>query len=452
MSKPSRNGGRSGEAAPDPQHRPSAGKAPGAEEDRRIVRKKVLVSAYACNPSGSLHLHPGEDLTGWRFVEQISRSHDVWVITHEYNREGIRAAGAGGDGDKVRFHFLTLPRPLAALYGVEFGQRIYYYLWQIAAWRAARRLHRRIGFDLAHHVTFGNDWIASYIGAFLPVPFVHGPVGGGQRTPRPLLREYTFGGRLSEWGRNAAQWFGRLDPVRRRALRNAGAILVCNRETLARIPRTSRGKAVLFPVNGIAPEDLVPRFAEGRNDGTFRVFMAGRFHRLKGFAIALRAFAAFARERPGAEMTVVGNGPEDGHLRRIIEDSGVLDRVHMKSWMSRPDLLSAMASSDVFLFPSFRDGGGAVVVEAMASSKPVVCLDSGGPGIHVQPGWGFRIPPGRPDVVVEGLARALNVLDKDRELLRAMGRAARERADEYYLWDRHGDRLLEIYGKILTDD
>jgi len=417
-----------------------------------MTRKKVLVSAYACNPSGSLYLHPGEDLTGWRFVEQISRFHDVWVITHEYNREGIRAAGAGEEGRGVRFHFIKLPPPLGGLYKVEFGQRIYYYLWQVAAWRAARRLHRKIGFDLAHHVTFGNDWIPSYIGAFLPVPFIHGPVGGGQRTPRPLLREYTFSGRLSERGRNFAQWVGRRDPVRRRALKKAVAILVCNKETMARIPKKSRGKTELFPVNGIAREDLGLRSPNGPNGGPFRVFMAGRFHRLKGFAIALRAFAAFARECPGSEMAVVGSGPEEEKLRQIIDTAGIRDRVTMKSWMSRADLLAAMGSSDVFLFPSFRDGGGAVVVEAMACSKPVVCLDSGGPGFHVQPGWGFKIPPARPDKVVEELARALSVLAKDRELLRAMGRAARERAEQFYLWDRQGDRLSEIYRIALHED
>jgi glycosyltransferase involved in cell wall biosynthesis len=222
-------------------------------------------------------------------------------------------------------------------------------------------------------------------------------------------------------------------------------------ETMARIPKKSRGKTVLFPVNGIAREDLGPRPPNGPNGGPFRVFMAGRFHRLKGFAIALRAFAAFARECPGSEMTVVGSGPEEKNLRRIIDAAGVRDRVTMKSWMSRADLLAAMGSSDVFLFPSFRDGGGAVVVEAMACSKPVVCLDSGGPGFHVQPGWGFKIPPARPDKVVEELARALSVLAKDRELLRAMGRAARERAEQFYLWDRHGDRVNEIYREVLHE-
>ena len=411
-------------------------------------RLKVLVSAYACNPLGSPELHPGEDLTGWRLVHQIARFHEVWVLSHAYNERAIGSAGPAAEPG-IHFQFLRLPRPLDVLYKIQFGQRIYYYLWQVAAWRAARRLHRRVRFDLAHHVTFGNDWIASFIGAFLPVPFVQGPVGGGQRTPKPLLREYTPGGRLSERGRNAAQWVGRRDPVRRLAMRKARAILVCNRETLERIPPAHRGKAVLFPVNGIAPEDLAGKVPAARDDGKFRVFMAGRFHRLKGFAIALRAFAAFARGFPAAEMTVVGSGPEEERLRRIIDDAGLGPRMVLKPWMGRGDLIAAMRSSDVFLFPSFRDGGGAVVVEAMASSIPVVCLDSGGPGFHVQPGWGFRIPPARPAVVEQNLARALSVLAGDRELRQSMGRACRDRAEDYYLWDRHGERLREIYRRAL---
>ena len=170
----------------------------------------ILVSAYACNPTSSLQLHPGEDITGWRQVGQIRRFHKVWVITHSYNRDGVEKARSAGEYPDVVFHFLDLGAFLGLLYKAEIGQRIYYYLWQIKAWRVARRLHR-IGFDLAHHVTFGNDWIGSFIGAFLPVPYIHGPVGGGQRTPRPLLAEYTRYGRFAEGVRETAQWVGRSD-------------------------------------------------------------------------------------------------------------------------------------------------------------------------------------------------------------------------------------------------
>ncbi len=417
-----------------------------------MKRLKVLVSAYACNPMGSLELHPGEDLTGWRLVHQIGRFHEVHVLTHSYNKRGIDPASQTAPGSSVHFHFVELPRPLMGLYKIEFGQRIYYYLWQIKAWFEARKLHRSIGFDIAHHVTFGNDWLASYIGAFLPVPYVHGPVGGGQRTPRGLMCEYTFGGRLSEWGRNAAQWFGRHDPVRRLCLRRAKAILVCNKETRNKVPKPYREKSVFFPVNGVSIED----FAVGSNPGPeprpFRVFMAGRFHRLKGFALAVRGFGIFAGRNPGAEFVIIGNGAEEHNLLRLIRERGLESRIRMVKWLPRQALLREMRSSDVLLFPSFRDGGGAVVVEAMASAKPVIGLDSGGPGLHIEPGWGFKIEPCHPIYVAEEIAWALEKLYRDRDLVRTMGEAARRRAAEFYLWDKHGERIQEIYKKALAAD
>lgn len=411
---------------------------------------RVLVSAYACNPLGSPELHPGEDLTGWRLVHQLARFHEVHVLTHAYNRQGIPSPAANTEETEtaVNFHFISLARPLGLLYKVEFGQRIYYYLWQIRAWREARRLHRRLGFDLAHHVTFGNDWLASFIGAFLDVPFVLGPVGGGQRTPRGLMGEYTVGGRLSERGRNTAQWFGRRDPVRRRCLRRARAILVCNRETRAKIPKAFREKVLYFPVNGVSASDFGTAPAAG-NPGLFRVFMAGRFHRLKGFALAVKGFGLFAERNPDAEFLIIGNGPEEENLKRLIRGLGLGSCVRIAGWLAREDLLREMRASDVMLFPSFRDGGGAVVVEAMASAKPVICLDSGGPGLHIEPAWGFKIEPRDPAFVAAEIARALETLCRDRVLAGRMGEAARRRAEEFYLWDRHGERLAAIYEKAL---
>ena len=110
-----------------------------------------------------------------------------------------------------------------------------------------------------------------------------------------------------------------------------------------------------------------------------------------------------------------------------------------------------MRESDVFLFPSFRDGGGAVVVEAMASGIPVVCLDTGGPGFHIQKEWGIKIAPKDPELVTNEMAHALEKLYLDKDLRMKMGRAARKRAEEFYLWDRLGERMQEIYQNALSN-
>ena len=102
-----------------------------------MKRLKVLVCAYACNPIDSLQKYPGEDMTGWSLVQQLSRFHDLWVITHSRNREGIEKALTQRALSWVHFYYVALPSWLRLLDRIEWGQRIYYYLWQIAAWRVA---------------------------------------------------------------------------------------------------------------------------------------------------------------------------------------------------------------------------------------------------------------------------------------------------------------------------
>ena len=114
----------------------------------------------------------------------------------------------------------------------------------------------------------------------------------------------------------------------------------------------------------------------------------------------------------------------------------------------REELLNQMASSDVFLFPGLRDGGGEVVVEAMSMGRPVVCLNLGGPAIHVTNESGIRIGATSPEQSVQEMADALERLYSDQELRECMGKAARQRALEVYDWDRAGERLKEIYRKI----
>ena len=415
-----------------------------------MTRLKVLASAYACNPSGSVHLHPGEDLTGWRLVEQLGRFHDLWVISHCYNKPGVESARPGGKFGSPRFLFVELPAALKWLYRIEFGQRIYYYLWQIKAWRVARRLHKEIGFDIAHHVTFGNDWIASFIGAFLPVPFLWGPVGGGQRTPKSLLKEYSLYGRFAEFARNCAQGVGRRMLVRKRCLKKARAVLVCNRETQARMPRKYHDKILYFPVNGIAAEDFKDGLPELRRNGQrFKVITAGRLHRLKGFSLAVEAFGSFAEKHMATEMVIIGAGPEWGRISGLILHLGLEDKVWILPWLPRHEVLAKMRSSDVFLFPSFRDGGGAVVVEAMACGIPVVVLDSGGPAAHVEEAWGIKVTPKSRDSVIKGMESALETIYSDRALGQRLGAAGRKRALEFYAWDKLGDRLQEIYTEFL---
>ena len=414
-----------------------------------MTKLRVLVSAYACNPLATEESFPGEAILGWNIVRQLSRFHDVTVLTRSYNREALES-GLKEHNLEATCRYLSLPRAFSPLLRHYLGFSLYYLFWQIKSFGLARRLVRERPFDVFHQVTFANDWMPSFIGGYLRMPFIWGPLGGAHRTPPSLLAELGPRFRRKELIREALKDLWRATPFRRRGLKRAETILVCNRETEAALSAV-RSKLRFFPVNGINAGELPPALEmDGEPGREFRVLFAGRLDPIKGLKLGVRAFAKFSLSNPRATFEIIGSGEAETEVRELIRSFGLEDRIHLIPWMARDKLMRRFQSCDVLLFPSFRDGGGAVVVEAMACARPVICLDTGGPAFHVQDSWGIKVPPGDPASVVDGLAAALVRLAGDRALRESMGRAGRERVLSFYLWDTLGDRLAEIYGEVLS--
>jgi len=411
---------------------------------------RVLTCTFTCCPPGTQNFRGGEDLLGWNLLNQIARFHQVWTITHAPDRSSIEEGLKAEPQPNIHFQYVGLPSPLRPLLRIQGGHQFYYHLWQVKAYFAARRIHREIHFDLFHHITYANDWLANFIGAFLPVPYIRGPGGGAHRTPKGFEKEYSITGRLWEKVRSLGQWVFRHDPFFLIGQRRARAILVCNHESMSRIPHKWVHKAHLYPVSGVSSQDLAHSSPSRTNQREFRVLSAGTLIRVKGFGLAIKTFKKFVDLHPGAHFSIIGSGPEETRLRTLVRREQLQDKVHFLGWKPHHELISEMASHDVFLFPSLRDGGGTVVIEAMAAGMPVICLDTGGPGVHVTPETGLKVAASSPRQAVDDLALALQQLYLDEKLRLNLGTAARERAQQLYLWDRLGERLMEIYQEGLN--
>lgn len=361
-----------------------------------MKKLRIMAGVFTCCPPGTPGFRGGEDTLGWNLIKQITRFHDVWAITHAEDRGGIEHVLSQDPDPNLHFRYVGLPSILRPLLKIQGGHQFYYYLWQVKAFLAARALQKEVNFDLFHHITYANDWGASFIGAFLPIPYIRGPGGGAHRTPRGLEKEYSFRGRFWERVRSLGQWLFRHDPTFIKGQNRARAILVCNQESLSNVPGKWAHKVHQFPVNGISSEDLDCVVGSRVANSQFQVLSAGSLIRVKGFGLAIKAFGEFANKYPQSSFTIIGSGPEQTRLRAIVNRSGLDSRVNLVPAMPREQLLSKMASCDVFLFPSLRDGGGAVVIEAMSVGKPVVCLDAGGPGTHITGDCGIKIAPPLP--------------------------------------------------------
>lgn len=419
--------------------------APSGEADASPPDEpRVLACAYACSPPGSPSFRGGETLLGWRLTEQIADRSELTVLVSAVHHDSIQNAETDID---ARFVAIDLPSFLRPLLRFQGGIQLYAYLWQIKAYLVARRLHRESPFDLFHHITYANDWMASYIGAYLDVPYVRGPGGGAQQVPDGFASDRSLRFRLAQAWRTGMQKLLRLDPVYRRSQDEADKLLVCTRESWRTFPKRWREKTEMFPVNGIDPEAF-PHPPEETAD-EFTVLSVGKLIEIKGFDLAIHSFARFARRHEAGRLLIVGDGPDRQRLEQFAADLGVEDRVEFLGWLPHDEVLQHMVQADVFLFASLRDGGGGVVVEAMAAGTPVVCLDHAGPGYHTRKGAGIAIEPSHPKLARLGMTEALEDLRQDENLREALGERGKQRALSEYRWEDHGERIASIYREVL---
>ena len=364
---------------------------------------RILVSAYACDPRGGSE--PG---VGWFWAKEMAKHHDVWILTRSNNRAEIERELRRSPQPKMRFLYFDLPPWARSWKRGQRGIRLYYYLWQLAARRSARRAHAEIGFDLVHHLTFATAFVPAL--TFLPgVPFVLGPVGGGVRAPWRLTAEWGPRGMVFETMRAFRRGVARyVDPLVRLTWKRATMILVQNPETIAWLPARHRHKCRVVPNAGIDPEEIDdrPRRAERL------AVTAGRLVHVKGTTLAIRALAGSAPDVPDLRLIVIGKGPDRGRLERLARELGVANRVEFTGWLERPELLAILGRADVLLFPSMHEECGAVVVEALARGTIPIVLGAGGPPVlSGDAGYVVPVKGASRDAVVRSLARILRSHD-----------------------------------------
>lgn len=407
---------------------------------------RILVSAYACEPEkGS---EPG---VGWNWVCHIACSHEVWVLTRANNRSVIETALEREPLPSLHFIYFDLPRWMCFWKKGRRGVHLYYYLWQVGAWFLAKNLHRQINFNVVHHVTLVNYWMPSFL-ALLPVPFIWGPVGGGESAPRKFFRSFTFRGKVYEILRDLARSFIKFDPFVRLTARRAVFAMAATGQTEQRL--RALGCPMVSIVSQVAlPDDIMRRLQTfpARHGHLFRLVSMGDLLHWKGFEFGIRAFALFQLRFPLSEYWLIGDGPERKRLQRLAQKLGVGEKVRFLGKLPRSQAMENLAQCDVLLHPSLHDSGAYVCAEAMAAGRPVICLDLGGPAVQVSDETGIKIAALSPQQVVGALAKAMDQLARDPLLREQLGTAARERVVQYFSWAQKKEPINRMYSSLGSD-
>ena len=401
---------------------------------------KILLSAYACEPGrGS---EPG---VGWKWaVELATVGHQVTVITRADNRTAIQAQ-LNTVPPNLAFVYFDLPRWVQRCRIGLRAKTAYYVLWQWFAVRHIRRLFPTLPFDVVHHITYASARYPSFMGS-LGIPFWFGPVSGGEAVPAPLRPGFSAGQRFCERLRDISNYLLRLDPLLRTTFRRASRILV-TRDTQPLLPSRCQGKTRIHLAIGLSNEELnvEPRLPTDPCAG-LRMLYVGRLLEWKGIDIALQAMRRVRSEVPGAQFTIVGEGPARVMLEKLAQELQLQEVLHWIGWQPQRVLDDHYRASDLLLFPSLRDSGGTVVLEALAHGLPVICTDLGGPGIIVDETCG-RVLATRARTrtdLARSMADAIREIAATAELLAPLSCGARLRARQF----KFRDLVAEVYAGL----
>ena len=407
---------------------------------------KILISAYSYEPGkGS---EPG---VGWNVAREVAKYHDVWVLTRpDESGAIIDAELARNPVPNLHIVYFTLPFWQDSMrWGQSGAMQIHYYLWQIQAYFVARRLHREIGFDLAHHVTFVRHSTPSFL-SLLPIPFVWGAVGGGESAPKPFWKDFSLRAKVYETARAWFRGIGEGDPFTRLTARRSAVVRATTEDTARRLRKLGASQVQVVSETGLPEAELLRLSQYSLPDRTSPVkfISMGRLLHWKGFHLGIRAFAA--ANLPDAEYWLCGEGPERERLEALAAELGVGDRVKFWGRLPRQQSLEKLGECIALVHPSLHDSGGWVCLEAMAARRPVICLDLGGPAVQVTDETGFKVPAHTPEQAVTDLATAMQRLATDYDLRLQMGTIARQRVEQVFAWEQVGRSLADLYQEVVS--
>ena len=402
-------------------------------------------------------------LVGWSLASALRNVCDVHIVTQIRNREAFLRAGLVSGQDFTAIDSEAIARPIYKLADVlRMGEgkgwtmvtaltsKLSYPYFEKMVWKQFGKDIKEGAYDIVHRVTpltpTANSSVAPKC-ADAGVPFVIGPLNGGVPWPAGFDGERR---REKEWLSYVRSAY-KLSNARRKMLNAASAIVSGSRYTASEMPATHRSKISMIPENAIDPArfDLTASIKTRGKAKPLRGCFLGRLVPYKGPDMLIEAAEPFLRDGT-LVIDILGNGPMEDGLKALVKERGLDTAVNFRGWVAHEEVQGILSSADMLTFPSVREFGGGVVLEAMALGVvPVIC-DYAGPSELVDASTGYKVPMGSRDAVITNFRATLADILSDPTILEEKSNAARQKVASTYTWAKKAEQIKEIYDWALS--
>jgi glycosyltransferase involved in cell wall biosynthesis len=383
----------------------------------------------------------GESWSTYKWVEGISQRHETTVLTT--HKESWKPEDSPTEAHQViNWRDPSLPNYLEMF---NRGAKPTYFLF----YRRAKNwikdyLSTGETFDIAHQI---NPLALRYPSplSHFDIPYLIGPLAGSLPTPLALRKRKTSEPSYRKF-RAIDSFRLRYDPWLKNAYRNAACVLGVAPYVKELLSHCSIKRIEYMSETGVEKVTDTPKSFDPSKE-KLRLLFVGRIIATKGILDAIEAVAK-VKNRIAVEFNILGDGELLQECRKRVVELGLEPIVHFHGRVSRQEVGLWYERSHVFLFPSYREPSGNVVLEALGAGLPVITTTEGGPGYVVQESCGQRIDPDLPSAFAQGIAGAIERFLYESAEVARQSQAALVRVEEIGRWKNKIDRLMRFYTQL----
>jgi glycosyltransferase involved in cell wall biosynthesis len=236
-------------------------------------------------------------------------------------------------------------------------------------------------------------------------------------------------------------------PFLRHALRHADAVICNSRYTASEVAKYHDRPVAIIPSG---PSVVSQNGTAKPENQVLQVLFVGRLVARKGVDILLRALPLVQADRP-VHLHIVGNGDMAERWKALARSLDIESQVTFHGSVSKETLAQRYASADVFVLPAIIDergdteGLGAVLVEALSFSTPVVASNVGGiPDVIRDGETGLLVPEKDPPALAAAITRLL----RDRDLASRLAKQGLSHAQDGFDWRRIAMQVMRVYQEV----
>lgn len=398
----------------------------------------LIVCEHASNVYG------GEAMLPLNYFRLLSKdqNNQVYLITHARVRTSIENL-ADIKQDHVFYMPDTKLHQILNKYSALFPDRIsiltfgflMHLLTQFYQWKLAREIIKTKHIDILHEPAPVSAVLPSVMFG-MGVPVVIGPMNGGMTFP-PAFK--TMAGRLERvmylLTRLLSSVFNLLIPGKF----FADILLVANQRTKDALPKLKLGRVIEIVENGVFSVVDTPKKAQPK--AITNVLYVGRLIDLKVVDIAIDAINVC---KSNVKLTILGDGPLKNELMQYATKMAP-NKVVFAGMVPHEKTNQYYDEADIFILPSIRECGGAVVLEAMSRGLPAIATAWGGPADYITEETGFLIEPKSKAYMIEQFALTIDRLAQQPKLRYEIGQAAINRVKQCFMWDKKIQNMKQVY-------